>query len=121
MVWIRAQGVRKDVLVRTRSVPVSELPKWRQLADELERQIRAGRITAGSQLPSLTAQQKAGYSQTTTLRAYQELTNKGLAYSIHGSGTYVADPVPSADAALTLAALEERIRRIERHLNLDEG
>lgn len=119
--WIRAQGVRKDVLVGTRSVVTSGLPKWRQLADELERQIRSGRAAAGSQLPSLTAQQKAGYSQTTTLRAYQELINKGLAYSIHGSGTYVADPVPAADAGVTLAALEERIRRIERHLNLDEG
>lgn len=119
--WIRAQGLREDVLVGTRSVVPSGLPKWRQLADDLERQIRAGRLAAGSQLPSLTAQQKAGYSQTTTLRAYQELITKGLAYSVHGSGTYVADPVPDVDVAPNLAALEARIRRIEQHLNLDEG
>lgn len=106
------------MLVGTTSVVGSGLPKWRQLADELERQIRAGRVAPGSQLPSLTAQQKAGYSQTTTLRAYQELINKGLAYSVHGSGTYVADPVPEPDAGATLAALEERVRRLERHLGL---
>ena len=121
MAWSWAQEVRKDERVGTRSGARSGPPKWRQLADELEQQIRAGRVAAGSQLPSLTAQQQDGYSQTTTLRAYQELINKGLAYSVHGSGTYVADPVPGADDGLTLAALEERIRRIERHLNLDNS
>jgi DNA-binding GntR family transcriptional regulator len=97
----------------------SGLPRWRQIADQIEREIRAGARAPGSQLPSLTAQQAAGYSQTTTLRAYQDLINRGLAVSIHGSGTFVADPLPGlTPPTATVEDLEERVRRIEEHLGL---
>lgn len=97
----------------------SGLPRWRQIADRIEREIRTGARAPGSQLPSLTAQQAAGYSQTTTLRAYQDLINRGLAVSIHGSGTFVADPLPALDPpSSTLEDLAERVRRIEEHLGL---
>jgi DNA-binding GntR family transcriptional regulator len=82
--------------------------------DQIEREIRAGARVPGSRLPSLTAQQSAGYSQTTTLRAYQELISRGLAVSVHGSGTYVADPLPEEPASgVTVENLEQRIRRLE--------
>jgi GntR family transcriptional regulator/MocR family aminotransferase len=96
----------------------SGLPRWRQIVDQIEREIRTGARAPGSQLPSLTAQQAAGYSQTTTLRAYQDLINRGLAVSIHGSGTFVADPPPDSEPTVTLQELAERVRRIEEHLGL---
>lgn len=96
-------------------------PRWRQVADQIEREIRAGTRPPGSRLPSLTAQQSAGYSQTTTLRAYQELISRGLAVSVHGSGTYVADPLPAETSpGARVESLEERIRRLEERVQLLE-
>ena len=92
--------------------------RWRQIADQIEREIRSGVRAPGSQLPSLTAQQTTGgHSQTTTLRAYQELINKGLAVSVHGSGTFVADPLPEATPQVTLEQLAERVRMLEERMN----
>jgi len=94
------------------------LSRWRQLLSQLEAEIRAGTRPPGSKLPSIAQQQVDGISQTTTLRAYGELVSMGLAASIPGSGTYVADPLPVSDPEMTLEALANRIRRIEEHLGI---
>jgi DNA-binding GntR family transcriptional regulator len=91
--------------------------RWRHLADQIEREIRSGLRPPGSQLPSLTAQKSAGYSQTTALRAYQELINKGLAVSVHGAGTFVADPLPDVAPQVTLEQLAERVKVLEERMS----
>lgn len=92
------------------------MPRWRQLASRLEQEILSGARAPGSQLPSLTAQQAEGVSQTTTLHAYRELVSRGLAVAVHGSGTFVADPVPEVAAEPTIGELHIRLRAVEERL-----
>jgi DNA-binding GntR family transcriptional regulator len=101
-------------------VAMSGAPRWQLLANQIEQEIRAGIRAPGSKLPSLAEQKENGYSQTTTLRAYRELTLDGLAAAVHGSGTYVADPIPAEgshpagnDYERRLRALEERVATLE--------
>jgi DNA-binding GntR family transcriptional regulator len=93
------------------------LPRWRLLAVQIESEIRTGTRSPGSRLPSLTAQQAAGYSQTTALRAYQELISRRLAVSVHGSGTYVCDPLPEdTSSPAGIGELLDRIRQLEQRV-----
>ncbi len=67
-------------------------PLFFQLSDALTAQIQAGAYAPGDLLPSendLIAQYSV--SRTTVRRAIQELVNDGLAYTIHGKGTFVAE------------------------------
>lgn len=96
-------------------------PRWRQLADQLRSEIVGGGRAPGSKLPSLVEQDTAGYSQTTTLRAYRELAAEGLVVTAHGSGSYVADPLPDARNALSLEDHEQRLRDLEARLKALES
>jgi DNA-binding GntR family transcriptional regulator len=88
-------------------------PRWRRLADQLAQEIRSGQRVPGSKLPSFAEQDAAGCSQTTTMRAYRELTAAGLAVTVQGSGTYVADPLPATHPSPTLEELATRIAALE--------
>jgi DNA-binding GntR family transcriptional regulator len=90
------------------------VPRWRQLADQLAGEIRSGARPPGSKLPSVAEHTAAGISQTTTMRAYRELSSQGLTVTVQGSGTYVIDPLPSpVERPSSLADLEARIKRLE--------
>lgn len=91
-------------------------PRWRQLTDQLAAEIRSGIRPPGSKLPSVAEQEAAGYSQTTTMRAYRELAARGLAVTVQGSGTYVPDPLSDLDGQPSLAELEARIRKLESQM-----
>jgi DNA-binding GntR family transcriptional regulator len=90
-------------------------PLWRQLADDLIREIRSGQRAPGSQLPSYVDLSGAGYSQATVARAYRELADQGLLVAVPGSGSYVADPVPPPIRPVpdVLADHEARIAELE--------
>jgi GntR family transcriptional regulator len=63
-----------------------------QISDTLTEQIKSGTYAPGDLLPSendLIAEYSV--SRTTVRRAIQELVNHGLAYTIHGKGTFVAE------------------------------
>jgi DNA-binding GntR family transcriptional regulator len=95
---------------------MSRGPRWQTLATEIEDEIRSGQREPGSRLPSINEQDGHGYSQTTTMRAYRELVSKGLAVAVHGSGTFVADPLPPATESPSLQNHERRIRALEERL-----
>lgn len=63
---------------------------WRQIADEIEADIAAGRLTAGAQLPT-EAQLAARFSvnRHTVRRAIGVLAAKGLLRATQGRGTFV--------------------------------
>jgi DNA-binding GntR family transcriptional regulator len=88
-------------------------PRWRQLKDQLTSEIRSGSRSPGSKLPSVAEQTKAGYSATTTMRAYRELVAQGLAATVQGAGTYVADPPPDSPGQPSLEELAARIDKLE--------
>lgn len=68
----------------------SETPPWRQIADELIRQIETGQIEAGRPIPS-KAQLKGRYgvAGNTADKAVQYLKDLGLVRSSPGMGMYV--------------------------------
>jgi GntR family transcriptional regulator len=75
------------VIARERKVAL-----FYRLSDGLSAQIQAGTYAPGDLLPSendLIAEYSV--SRTTVRRAIQELVNNGLAYTIHGKGTFVAE------------------------------
>ena len=67
--------------------------KYKQIADEIEAQIRSGELHDGDALPSINSYaDKEDINRSTVKRAYDQLCNRGLAISIPGKGYYVITP-----------------------------
>lgn len=120
-------------------------PPYQHAAEAIRKEIRAGRLKPGEQLPSLRElQDRFGIANMTIRAALNLLREEGLIYTIQGRGSFVADvgdlpdgyippawylagdeaaPRPGADgdendgATLTeaLTALREEVR----HLNAE--
>ena len=70
----------------------SGVPYYRQVQDQIAESIRAGRLEAGTRLPSVRSL-SAGLmvSAITIRRAYTELESSGLIERQQGRGTFVAE------------------------------
>ncbi len=67
----------------------------RSLYRQLKSAILDGRLKPGSRLPSTrNAQGPFGVSRNTAQEVYDRLNHEGLVIAHHGSGTFVADPLP---------------------------
>ncbi|MFF3400422.1 GntR family transcriptional regulator [Streptomyces sp. NPDC002659] len=67
-------------------------PPYQHAADELRREIMAGRFKPGEQLPSYRElQERFGIANMTARSALNVLRDEGLVYTIHGRGSFVAD------------------------------
>ncbi|WP_256098405.1 GntR family transcriptional regulator [Streptomyces agglomeratus] len=70
----------------------SKMPKWRQLADEVRRQIEDGTYPQGAALPQVKpAAEAAGVSYETMRAAYKALESEGLVRSIKRTGFVVLE------------------------------
>jgi len=70
-------------------------PRYRQLYDGLRASILAGRLQAGTRLPSTRAlASELDISRNTVLNAYAQLLAEGYVKGVVGSGTYVAHTLP---------------------------
>jgi GntR family transcriptional regulator len=107
------------------------VPKYRQIAHDLQARIERGDYPPGSRLPTkaeLMAQH--GVALNTVDRAIDELRKAGLAETLQGVGTFVRTPEPpdadggAAYQAAVLARLDEltgMIRQLdERVTGLEE-
>ena len=115
-------------------------PAYMQVADALRAEIRRGRITPGSQLPSYEAlMRKYGVSITVVRSAVRELKTEGLVYTHQGKGAFVRDPLPEPGTAAgdqpsdayravmaeiqslhdDLDRIDERLSRVERLVRPD--
>ncbi len=66
-------------------------PRYRQIAEDLRRQIESGILTAGDQLPTeLDLQEHYSASRNTVRDALKWLATRGLIQSRSGQGTFVA-------------------------------
>jgi len=77
-------------------------PLYREIARDLRRKISSGVLPQGSQLPTedeLIEQYNA--SRNTVRGALRELSGRGLVYTLHGKGTFVAEDVPPIVTTLT--------------------
>ena len=80
-------------------------PKYRQVFENLSREILSGKYQSGQKFPSEAALvQQFRTSRITIGRALRELQLRGLVERIAGSGTYVRQP-PAADGGLLFGLL----------------
>jgi GntR family transcriptional regulator len=112
--------------------PAREVPKFRQIADDLRAAIQAGEYEPGDRLPTKAVlQERYGVAVNTVERAIEELRRLRLARTEQGTGTFVTDPGESdeqmirrlatglEDAVHRLDKLEERLSTAERMLRQD--
>jgi GntR family transcriptional regulator len=70
----------------------SRIPLYHQVKDWLIRQIEAGELDPGTQIPpEMTLCASLGMSRTTVREALSQLVAEGWLYRIHGIGTFVKD------------------------------
>lgn len=71
-------------------LPDNQAPIYSRIADALERDVRAGVLMAGSQLPTHRELARGlGITPVTVTRAYAEAARRGLTESSAGRGTFV--------------------------------
>jgi GntR family transcriptional regulator len=87
-------------------------PAYRQVANDLRRQIVDGALPTGTRLPSQAALTKTyGVSATVVKAALSELRVDGLVIGQQGKGTFVRDRLaPGQDA-------DPELREVMQHLN----
>jgi GntR family transcriptional regulator len=77
-------------------------PLYRQIAEELRRKIDSGELKPGSQLPTEDELMDLHHASRNTVRgAIRQLTTRGLVYTLHGKGTFVAERVNPLVSTLT--------------------
>ena len=110
------------------TVPVPDLADPRapylQIADDLRRQIKAGRYQPGDRLPSLPAMSSQYSSASETIRrALAKLRDEGLVATQSTRGTFVlrtpGEPQPSPEITRLEAALREAEARLTRHIDTE--
>ena len=113
---------------------MSGMPAYRQVADDLRAQIRAGALEPGAQLPSMTQLRKRYSVSNTVVRdALNELRRDGLVVGQQGKGVFVRPTSESATSAnggggddsaelrRELADLQRRVGALESRLQMDDS
>ena len=89
--------------------PGSGLAIWRQIADQIRAQCASEVLRSGDQLPSVRElARELAVNQNTILRVYERLTGEGLLERRHGSGTFVAEEIPTEQLKAAQRALLSR-------------
>ena len=71
--------------------PAAATPIWRQIEDEVRRQVASGRLRPGEAIPSVRELCRSlRVNPATVSKAYQQLTEAGLLEVRRGEGTFVA-------------------------------
>ena len=71
--------------------PAAAAPIWRQIEDEVRRQVASGRLQPGVAIPSVRELCRSlRVNPATVSKAYQQLTEAGLLEVRRGEGTFVA-------------------------------
>lgn len=92
--------------------PSDDTPLYRQIADQIRRQIASGHLTPGDTLPTVRGlSEELGCNPSTVSRAYTELTRDGLIVGRRGGGTYVTDTDQARNPRLRQAQLVNLVER----------
>jgi len=88
----------------------SGVPVYRQLMDQVQGAVAAGRLKPGDQLPTIrqTAVDLAINPNTVT-RAYRELEIRGLLETQQGTGTFIAEQPVAGDSRLRGRQLQQLV------------
>lgn len=90
-------------------------PIYEQIADEFESLINQGILKPDSQLPSVRQLAiELSINPNTIQKAYGELENRGLTYSVRGKGSFVA----AESESLKLKKLQNFYEKLREIINL---
>jgi GntR family transcriptional regulator len=82
----------------------SGVPIYRQLVEQVRREVMLGRLAPGDQLPTLREVVEAlAINPNTVVKAYTELEHEGLVVRRQGMGTFVSAAPPTAALAAPAA------------------
>jgi GntR family transcriptional regulator len=93
----------------------SDVPIYRQLVQQVRRDVMLGRLRPGDQLPSVKEVVDArSVNPNTVVKAFSELEHQGMVVRRQGVGTFVAAAPPLASLALPAGLLAALARWVER-------
>jgi GntR family transcriptional regulator len=93
----------------------SGVPIYRQLVQQVRRDVMLGRLRPGDQLPSVSEVVSAlSVNPNTVVKAFSELEHQGLVVRRQGVGTFVAASPPVASLLVEPKLLGSLARWVER-------
>jgi GntR family transcriptional regulator len=93
----------------------SGVPVYRQLVEQVRREVMLGRMDPGDQLPTLKEVVEAlAINPNTVAKAYSELEHEGLVVRRQGVGTFIASAPPARSLAAPPALLNSLLRWVRR-------
>ena len=93
----------------------SDVPIYRQLVQQVRRDVMLGRLQPGDQLPSVKEVVDAlSVNPNTVVKAFSELEHQGMIVRRQGVGTFVAAAPPLAALAVAPRLLTPLVRWVER-------
>jgi GntR family transcriptional regulator len=93
----------------------SGVPIYRQLVQQVRRDVMLGRLRPGDQLPSVSELVSAlSVNPNTVVKAFSELEHQGLVVRRQGVGTFVAPAPPVASMLVAPKLLGSLTRWVER-------
>jgi GntR family transcriptional regulator len=102
-----------DTLFRFQLNPHSGVPVYRQLMDQVQGALAAGRLRSGDQLPTVRqAAVDLAINPNTVIRAYREMEIRGLLETQQGTGTFIAEQPVATDSRARSRQLEQLVTEI---------
>ena len=93
----------------------SGVPIYRQLVEQVRREVMLGRLAAGDQLPPLREVVDAlAINPNTVVKAYAELEHEGLVVRRQGTGTFVTAAPPASVMVAPPAVRDSLLRWVRR-------
>lgn len=93
----------------------SGVPIYRQLVEQVRREVMLGRLAAGDQLPPLREVVDAlAINPNTVAKAYAELEHEGVVVRRQGMGTFVTAGPPAAVSVAPPAVRDSLLRWVRR-------
>ena len=95
----------------------SGVPFYRQVIQQIERAVLAGKLLPGDRLPTIRSLAiELKINPNTIAKAYGELEIRGIVITQVGSGTYVSDRKPPAPEDGLAAKIGEAVARFMRDM-----
>ena len=95
----------------------SRVPLYEQLQEQIIRLSMLGILEENQQLPSVRAlAREVGVNPNTVAKAYQQLEQQGIIYTVSGRGSFVSPDVLSLQS-LRQAALQEVLDAVDKALS----
>ena len=95
----------------------SRVPLYEQLQEQIIRLSMLGILDENQQLPSVRAlEREVGVNPNTVPKAYQQLEQQGIIYTVSGRGSFVSPDVLSLQS-LRQAALQEVLDAVDKALS----